>query len=440
MAAITMSIVCNERKLFCNFFYFHIWCNYLQTAEFWKLLYCLLKQIYQGKDGSPTATNEKETVENQITFVKSVLWNQGYGRSAFYHLPHDGTEGSREALLAFSWLLNRIKLLEKILEINRVKVGDEITACTCPQELFLSRNGNEDAAASSSVKREVDVRYIQWLSGKLRFCWRTLHATQQEKCALLYKIHSYTQGCHVDQHLNHLSVMETDLVRKPENYSELLQLLESENSHLEAYLEWKHLEPVYWQWMESVLESSLADERSVSIQNLNTGSRSFPGGFQQWSNNLTGDIGRLNQDIVELHDQLQELVSCKKSSWNEQIREMERELSEKELCLMVKKIKQEVRQKTEELKLQCSQGRDLHGPFRLVFKESSSLKKGGPSGSVHKDLNTRAVSAPELIKELQKTGLNMEAELRRLQEECRCRLDDIAEGLEGVICIPPPKR
>ncbi|MEE6492011.1 hypothetical protein FKM82_016445 [Ascaphus truei] len=320
------------------------------TAEFWKLLYCLLKQIYQGKDGSPTATNEKETVENQITFVKSVLWNQGYGRSAFYHLPHDGTEGSREALLAFSWLLNRIKLLEKILEINRVKVGDEITACT------------------------------------------------------------------------------------------LLQLLESENSHLEAYLEWKHLEPVYWQWMESVLESSLADERSVSIQNLNTGSRSFPGGFQQWSNNLTGDIGRLNQDIVELHDQLQELVSCKKSSWNEQIREMERELSEKELCLMVKKIKQEVRQKTEELKLQCSQGRDLHGPFRLVFKESSSLKKGGPSGSVHKDLNTRAVSAPELIKELQKTGLNMEAELRRLQEECRCRLDDIAEGLEGVICIPPPKR
>ncbi|MEE6492019.1 hypothetical protein FKM82_016445 [Ascaphus truei] len=234
--------------------------------------------------------------------------------------------------------------------------------------------------------------------------------------------------------------METDLVRKPENYSELLQLLESENSHLEAYLEWKHLEPVYWQWMESVLESSLADERSVSIQNLNTGSRSFPGGFQQWSNNLTGDIGRLNQDIVELHDQLQELVSCKKSSWNEQIREMERELSEKELCLMVKKIKQEVRQKTEELKLQCSQGRDLHGPFRLVFKESSSLKKGGPSGSVHKDLNTRAVSAPELIKELQKTGLNMEAELRRLQEECRCRLDDIAEGLEGVICIPPPKR
>ncbi|MEE6492016.1 hypothetical protein FKM82_016445 [Ascaphus truei] len=191
------------------------------TAEFWKLLYCLLKQIYQGKDGSPTATNEKETVENQITFVKSVLWNQGYGRSAFYHLPHDGTEGSREALLAFSWLLNRIKLLEKILEINRVKVGDEITACTCPQELFLSRNGNEDAAASSSVKREVDVRYIQWLSGKLRFCWRTLHATQQEKCALLYKIHSYTQGCHVDQHLNHLSVMETDLVRKPENYSEV---------------------------------------------------------------------------------------------------------------------------------------------------------------------------------------------------------------------------
>ncbi|KAM4664567.1 tubulin epsilon and delta complex protein 1 isoform 1-T1 [Discoglossus pictus] len=393
------------------------------TPEFWKLLYLLLKQIYQRKNGSSVSTDEKEMIENQIRFVKSVLWDQGYGRAAVYHLPLDATEGSRELLLAFSWLLSRMKPLEKILEMNRIKVGDEMTVCTCLQGLGLK--ANEDA--SPPVK--VDVRYLQWLHGKMRFSWRTRYAAQQEKCSLLYKIHLYTHGCHVDPDIKHLSLMETDLVRQPEKYTKVLQSLESESTHLEAYLEWKQLEPVYWQWMESVLESCVEDDEIVSSQGVDNGKMSLPDGLQQWRNNLNSDIDKMNKDLVELHNQLQELVSCKKTLWDEQAKEMEKRISEKEFSLMVKKVKQDVRKKTEAVHRPVAQTRQMHGPLRVAFQ------KGILSGS-----NSRGVRTTELIMQLEKSRVNLEEELHRLQGECRCIMDEIAERLEGVICIPPAKK
>ncbi|XP_053330846.1 tubulin epsilon and delta complex protein 1 isoform X3 [Spea bombifrons] len=211
--------------------------------EFWKLLHCVFTQIYER--------NENKIVENQVMYVKSVLRNQGYGRSAFYNLPCDGTEGSRELLLAFSWLLDKLNLLERLLEVNRVKLGDEIKVCMCQRELSPKENGD----VFSSDKQQIHIRYLVWLNGKLQLCWRTLHGAHQEKCALLNKIHSYTRGCHVDQNIKHFSFVETDLVQQPESSIKLLELLECENSLLQTYLEWKQVEPVYWKWMVKVLEN-----------------------------------------------------------------------------------------------------------------------------------------------------------------------------------------
>jgi len=68
--------------------------------------------------------------DNQIRFVKSALWYHGYGRPELYRLPSNGSAGSRELLLAFSWLLHRLSLLEQLLARNRVKTGDETSVCT----------------------------------------------------------------------------------------------------------------------------------------------------------------------------------------------------------------------------------------------------------------------------------------------------------------------
>uniref|UniRef100_A0A7M4DYA9 Tubulin epsilon and delta complex 1 n=1 Tax=Crocodylus porosus TaxID=8502 RepID=A0A7M4DYA9_CROPO len=334
---------------------------------------------------------------NEIRFVKSVLRYHGYGRPEFYRLPSDGSVGSRELLLAFSWLLHRINLLEQLLHVNRVRIGDETSLCTCGDNLLKSWKGMTELAPEPGLKNEVDIRYLQWLNGRLRFQWRSLHVDYQEQCKLLYKIHFYTNGSHMDQTIGHFSVTETDLIRQPDNYKQLMQLLESETSRLEAFLEWKQLEPVYWQWMITDFYL-ISSKTSFSFDILHCV--------------VVGGI---------LHTSLTMIFS-------QQIKARERELlDEKEFSEAIRKIHEAVELKLSEFKYQCAHKKNkMHGPCRLVFKDK------------HPALMN--VSASELVNELRMREGRLEKELKQLQEECRHKLTEIVDGLDGVICIPPMKR
>ncbi|XP_073466831.1 tubulin epsilon and delta complex protein 1 isoform X3 [Aquarana catesbeiana] len=235
------------------------------ASEFWKLLHCLLIQTYSRWDNSSILRNGKGTKGNEIRYVKSLLQIQGYGRPAFYELADDGTEGSREILLAFSWLLYTGKILEIILEKNRVEFGDHVTFCMCPKKMDFK----EAKGLMKCTNQDLDVRYLQWINGRLRLSWRNLHNVHLEKCSMLYKIHLYTQGCQIDRRAHHLSALETELVNHPEICNKLLQCLESEDSYLEAYMEWRHLETVYWQWMIKELKRYVKEkETSLSIKQI----------------------------------------------------------------------------------------------------------------------------------------------------------------------------
>ncbi|NXU29288.1 TEDC1 protein, partial [Thalassarche chlororhynchos] len=286
------------------------------SLDFWRLLYALLKQIHGGK------WTESDATDNQIRFVKSALWYHGYGRPELYRLPSDGSAGSRELLLAFSWLLHRLSLLEQLLARNRVKTGDETSVCTCEDDLPNSQKGTTEVAPEYGLEDRVDVRYLQWLNGRLRFQWRSLHAQHQEQCKLLHKIHLFTSGSHMDQTLGHFSVTETDLVRQPENYKQLLQLLESETMQLEAFLEWKQLEPVYWQWMETVLDNMAEEGNMCESQDAHVEKSGLPKATSccSWADSLTGQIDRLSRDLMTLRDQLHELVTHRKAAWCEKVR------------------------------------------------------------------------------------------------------------------------
>lgn len=41
----------------------------------------------------------------------------------------------------------------------------------------------------------------------------------------LFQIHLFTSGSHTDQALGHFSVTETDLIRHPENYNQVMLVL-----------------------------------------------------------------------------------------------------------------------------------------------------------------------------------------------------------------------
>ncbi|XP_027428390.1 tubulin epsilon and delta complex protein 1 isoform X2 [Zalophus californianus] len=210
----------------------------------WQLLFRVLSPLpADGASASP-ASPTSPALEAQVHLVKSALRSQGYPRRALAQLPEDGSQGSRELLLALAWLLARGPLLEQLLAQTRVRLGDEIPLCEC--EALASAG---PLPPRQEADGPVDIRHLQWLMGKLRFQWRNLITSQQEQCALLGKIHSYTRGCHSDRSLGHLSVAETELFRDPEGGRQLLQRLESENARLEAALVWWRQELVFWKWM-----------------------------------------------------------------------------------------------------------------------------------------------------------------------------------------------
>ncbi|XP_060147430.1 tubulin epsilon and delta complex protein 1 isoform X5 [Globicephala melas] len=205
----------------------------------WRLLFRVLSP--QLADGASASFSP----EAQVRSVKLALRTQGYPRRALAQLPDDGSQGGRELLLALAWLLARGPLPERLLTQNRVQLGDEMPVCECEA---LASPG--PPAPSVEADGCVDIRHLQWLMGKLRFRWRNLMASQQEQCALLGKIHSYTRGCHSDRSLGHLSVTETELLRDPEGGRQLLRRLERENARLQAALEWRRRELVFWRWMD----------------------------------------------------------------------------------------------------------------------------------------------------------------------------------------------
>ncbi|XP_009873367.1 PREDICTED: uncharacterized protein C14orf80 homolog, partial [Apaloderma vittatum] len=218
----------------------------------------------------------------------------------------------------------------------------------------------------------------------------------------------------------------------------LLQLLESETLQLEAFLEWKQLEPVYWQWMETVLDDMAEEGNTCESQDTPVETSGLPKVTSccPWADGLTGQIDRLSRDLTTLRDQLQKLVTRRKAVWCEKVKTREKELQE-EFSATARKIQENVELKLLDLTHLCAPKKNkMHGSHRLVFRSKDPASKPGFARAVSKE-SASAVSATEVIRELQMREASLERELKQLQEECRHRLDEIAEGLDGVICISP---
>ncbi|XP_078192036.1 tubulin epsilon and delta complex protein 1 isoform X8 [Callithrix jacchus] len=265
------------------------------TAALWQLLFRVLVPLPLD---NPLASLAQEV---QARLVKSALRSRGYPRLALAQLPEDGSQGSRELLLALSWLLARGPVPEQMLAQTRVPLGDEMTVCQCEA---LASPG--PPAPQARAEDPVDVRYVQWLMGKLRFRWRQLVSSQQEQCTLLSKIHLYTRGCHGDQSLGHLSVTEAEMLRDPEGGQQLLRTLECANRRLEAVLAWRRTELVFWRWMDTVLDTCAPGVPAAASQ----------GTFlPRIPEHRGGELELVAWELRALQEELQEAVECRRAAW-----------------------------------------------------------------------------------------------------------------------------
>ncbi|KAK1160435.1 tubulin epsilon and delta complex protein 1 isoform X1 [Acipenser oxyrinchus oxyrinchus] len=399
------------------------------TADLWKLLYSLLKPLHPV---CPCASN-KANLALQVDFVKSVLLHYGYGVWESYQLPADGSEGSRELLLALSWLFHRINLLEQLLYKTRLSLGDETTLCVGGTPLVEGSLGLSAVQAGGGS----GARYLEWLQGRLRFHWRALHAAQEEKATLLYKIHTYTKGCHSNPSISHLSVAETSLIKSPQQQSRMLMLLECEITLLESYLEWKRLEPLYWHWMESVLDAKVADD-SQEVLNANTvamalGVKRKDKDSCQRNQSMKREMDRVGKELLELKWGLQGEASAKRASWCKRVEHKEQDipLDPQEFGAIALKLHDRVGQKLSALR--CNNVKPAtNTAYRLLLRETTKQK----TLTVH----AGETEASQVIKELKEMESDLLSELTKLRSDCKDEMLEMMAGVDGMIFIPPLKR
>ncbi|TKC42547.1 hypothetical protein EI555_012779 [Monodon monoceros] len=340
----------------------------------WRLLFRVLSP--QLADGASASFSP----EAQVRSVKLALRTQGYPRRALAQLPDDGSQGGRELLLALAWLLARGPLPERLLTQNRVQLGDEMPVCEC--EALASPGPPTPSVEADGC---VDIRHLQWLMGKLRFRWRNLMASQQEQCALLGKIHSYTRGCHSDRSLGHLSVTETELLRDPEGGRQ-----------------------------DTVLGACPPEaSQPTFLPRIPT-----PG---------TGALEPLVQELQALQGELREAVEARRAAWEAGVGGRGPEWSAARTAL-----REAVGQDLAALRQACERGGSCslaqpHGPHRLVRTEAGA--PGGPG-----------LRAPEVIEALRSQEARLEVVLRQLQGQCRQELARLVGAPPGPVWILPPGR
>ncbi|XP_047592490.1 tubulin epsilon and delta complex protein 1 isoform X5 [Lutra lutra] len=313
----------------------------------WQLLFRVLSP--------PPAAGASPALGAQVRLVKSALCSQGYPRRVLAQLPEDGSQGSRELLLALAWLLARGPLLEHLLAQTRVWLGDEIPLC---------------------------------------------------------QIHSYTRGCHSDRSLGHLSVAEIQLLRDPEGGQQLLQRLESENTRLEAALQWRRQELVFWQWMDTVLGSCRLEASPATV--LPRDPASGP-----------GELELVAWELQGLHGELQGAAEPRRAAWEAKAGGWGPEWS------------------TAQRAIQEAVGRDLAALQRAWEQGGAPALPHRPCRLVKRD--ARAVEGPglwaaELTGALRIRESRLEAVLGRLQTRCRQELARLAGAEPGLIWILPSSR
>ncbi|KTG40468.1 hypothetical protein cypCar_00002872, partial [Cyprinus carpio] len=197
------------------------------AVDMWSFLSRLLQKAFALDCACRDSKDQDFDV--QLLFVRSALCHCGYGapwvvgpRSP----SHIEEVGSRDLLLAFGWVLSSGNLLdfllaEKVHQLDTLSSAPKIAQGLTPGQLDVAAHG---PGADTTVKKDQVISNI------------SPSAVSQP----------HVTGSH------HSNTMSTAL-------DEELERIQALNEILEAYLDWKLHEPLFWCWMDSVIDSSFTN-------------------------------------------------------------------------------------------------------------------------------------------------------------------------------------
>ena len=222
--------------------------------------------------------SDAELREVSVT-VREFLFNLGYSRLSFYTL-HEVS--SRELLLACAWLLNRSELFPKLAKhflVAANRTGIPLKAIHQPiveqlidenrkmqsdvQGVILSLASRQGGATELSKSAETFHKLI-WLKGCVDCKWKEVQQVHLAFQKLAYEIYQFTKSNKTSRAKQDagLSVDEVFFLRYPNQMKAYLGKLDKCAKALELLVQWQQCEPLFWQWMESVVDlQEEAEER-----------------------------------------------------------------------------------------------------------------------------------------------------------------------------------
>ncbi|XP_063080143.1 tubulin epsilon and delta complex protein 1 [Engraulis encrasicolus] len=425
----------------------------------------------------------------QARFVRSALWHCGYGArwvvptqaGSGYGGDRGGGVGSRELLLAFGWMLSSGSLLEyllgeRVLQLQPLALPPaQVCSPGSPlMDLWECGKGREDGAAgardgaggsstSGSGSGSVDLRHLQWEYGKLRHRWRALLSAQDERAKLIHKVLSDMGSQPASQPPSAQVQAAGTGTGDASPLSKEMEKTRRLNQLLEAYLQWKLLEPLFWRWMESVIDSHTAAS-CVEMEEDSSAHATTPAPQGPWMPIAvtttsaaaqaccsSGDwVSRRLQRLEALRLQTQSALratrdgSASRHGAGRQhkanltgsdadpvnLREAEREVTSRLQGLSINTTTT-TPTSIENGFIPCLHLQGHPAPHPIHQPSKHTPHGAGPSGKLQ---------ASEVIQELRAREVHLVRELEEARRAQRTALKDQANGLEGVILVPPPKR
>ena len=301
------------------------------TKTFWSLLFNVI-QVLNVLDGSECGESSAELSFQSvisdgdlrlISFtIRNYFYKAGYLRPEFYT---DYEVGSRELLLALTWLIHKSELFSK-LRTHQLRLASEVSIPLKPNRRLLvgeiyreaEETGNEIeltlrelemSEGSEALQR--NLQKLTWLKGKLQNRWKSMLNARLAYQKMANYLHKCTVRTPQQTVSPHLAVHELFLLQFPEQLSTYLKKLECHISVLQHLISWDYHQPLFWQWMESIVdlcdqekaeaavegESSMDDDHSVLTTRGATSECGIPS-----LEVLTNDVRRLERDVAKLLD------------------------------------------------------------------------------------------------------------------------------------------
>ncbi|XP_078713385.1 tubulin epsilon and delta complex protein 1 isoform X2 [Lampetra fluviatilis] len=367
--------------------------------------------VVEEKGNVEVTALDRKTPDDVISTVKAGLLHHGYVAPEIFQPGGAQQLGSLELLLAFSWLLHTTHFPVRHLTQGALQLDDGA------MKLFPELANSELPGEEQWHLRPVDgaplpkdgVHYALWLMGKLRMRVRALHSARQQLCTLLHHVHSTCRQPH--QPGKHLSGTEAYLLRHPNRLTQVLQQLGEENARLEAFIEWRNMEPAFWQWMESVVEVKLIQQEHrgrcpSSAVPCHRGTE----GVQDMC--LDSRLGSVGKSLARIERDVHCALWRSHATW----------LSEAPAQRLAATLLL------------------LHLPFHLHLKQQQQRQH---RGGHQQERESGAVGTPELAlweatRELGGHLARLRASLRQQHGRWRERLEAMLDGKESIVCLPPP--